>query len=342
MKIAVLFGGRGAEREVSISTGAMVARELRRLGHSIVALDVCADVELDVSPQELFDMNAPISDVKISDTAPEAEEYGGSFFGRNVIEICREADIVFNALHGADGENGRIQAAFDLLGIRYTGTGAQGSMIAMNKNISKQLFKASGIPTPQEIILTAAECRRYGYPEGICLDYPCVVKPCCGGSSVGVSIVSNNEELIKALDIAFKYENEVMIEQYIRGREFSVGIIGSHVLPVIEIIPKQGFYDYANKYQPGYTKEICPAVLDKRMTELMQETAVAVCGVLGLGAYARVDFMMEGKEIYCLEANTLPGMTPTSLLPQEAAAAGVSFGRLLEKIIEESMKLSRR
>lgn len=341
MKIAVLFGGRGTEREVSISTGAMVARELRRIGHSVVAMDVCADVELNVPPRELFNMDVPILDAAIPDTAPEAQTYSTTFFGRNVIEICRAADIVFNALHGADGENGKLQATFDLLGIRYTGTGAQGSMIAMNKNISKQLFKANGIPTPQEIILTAKECEKYGYPEGICLDYPCVVKPCCGGSSVGVSIVNDNAELKKALDIAFKYEPEVMIEQYICGREFSVGVVGSHVLPVIEIIPNSGFYDYANKYQPGYTREVCPAMLDRRTAELMQETAIAVCGVLGLGAYARIDFMMEGKEIYCLEANTLPGMTPTSLLPQEAAAAGVSFGRLLEKIIEESMKLSR-
>lgn len=171
------------------------------------------------------------------------------------------------------------------------------------------------------------------------LTLPCVVKPCCGGSSIGVTIVRDAAEFKKALDEAFHWEDELVIEEYVKGREFSVGVIEGKALPVIEIAPIQGFYDYKNKYKAGSAVETCPAQLSEAVTKQMQQYAVEVTKVLGLGAYSRMDFLLDSREqMYCLEANTLPGMTPTSLLPQEAQAVGVSFEQLCEKLIELSLK----
>ena len=340
MKICVLCGGRSNERDVSLSTGTMVAKALRASGHKVVFLDACEGFELNkMSPSELYDAEIPIAERKISEAAPDVSKYFGrkeGFFGKNVLDICREADIVFNALHGDEGENGMVQAVLDLLGIRYTGSGMQGCILAMNKHLSKQLFIANGIPTPPAVYLTNGisddpDWRRH-------IGFPCVVKPGSLGSSVGVSIVYNDAELDAALREASRFESLVIIEKYIRGREF---IVGGNALPAIEIIPKHGFYDYKNKYQAGCTEEICPAELDEAVAQRMGETAVKVFKVLDLGAYARVDFMMDESGFYVLEANTLPGMTPISLLPQEAKAAGISFNNLLETIIEESLSLKK-
>lgn len=211
-------------------------------------------------------------------------------------------------------------------------------MLAMNKSLSKQLFRTHGIPTPEAVILSESDkCRAAELCEKLGL--PCVVKPASLGSSVGVSIVRTNDEFFAALDSAFSLEHTVIVEKYIKGREFAVGIVGSRVLPAIEIIPKHGFYDYKNKYQPGCTVEICPADIDSDTAERMAEATRKVFRVLGLGAYARADFMVDENGIYCLEANTLPGMTPVSLLPQEAAADKLDFPALLEAIIKESLLL---
>jgi D-alanine-D-alanine ligase len=245
-----------------------------------------------------------------------------------VIALCQEADVVFLALHGENGENGKIQAAFDLLGIRYTGTDYVSSALCMDKGLSKEIFVLYGIPTPRGVKL------KQGEEDDHKMEFPCVVKACCGGSSVGVSIAHNREEYEAAKEEAFRYDKEVVIEEYIKGREFSVGVIDGKALPVIEIAPLQGFYDYKNKYQAGSTVETCPAQLSQEKTEEMQQCAEKVFEALRLKSYARMDFMMnEREEIFCLEANTLPGMTPTSLLPQEAAAQGMDFGQLCEKII---------
>lgn len=341
MKICVLCGGRSSERDVSLSTGTMVARALRASGHRVVFLDACEGFELNgMSPSELYDAELPIAERKISEVSPDVSKYYGrreGFFGRNVLNICREADIVFNALHGGEGENGMVQAVFDLMGIRYTGSGMQGCILAMNKQLSKQLFAANGIPTPPAVYLTDGSSENPDWRRRI--GFPCVVKPGSLGSSVGVSIVHNDAELDTALDEASKFESLVIIEKYIHGREFSVGIVGGKALPAIEIIPKHGFYDYRNKYQADCTEEICPAELDEAVARRMGETALKVFDVLDLGAYARIDFMMDDEGFYVLEANTLPGMTPISLLPQEAKAAGMSFSNLLETIIEESLTL---
>lgn len=241
------------------------------------------------------------------------------------------------ALHGENGENGKIQAAFDLFGIRYTGTGYLGSALAMDKNIAKQFFVANGIPTPGGIRMKRGEQIREFSKTG--LNLPCVVKPCCGGSSIGVSIVRTVEEYEEALEEAFRWEEEILIEDYIEGREFSVGVLEGKALPIIEIAPVEGFYDFKNKYKAGSAVETCPADLPEDVAKEMQKHAVAVCRELGLDAYARMDFLLNDKnEMFCLEANTLPGMTATSLLPQEAAEIGIQYEDLCERLIQISQE----
>lgn len=347
MKIVVLAGGLSTERDVSFKTGEMVTKALRENGHQVILLDVFmgySNKEEDLTG--IFDRAEAVS-VKVAaipETAPDLEkvkaqrkDQSDNFFGPNVIELCRMADIVFMALHGENGENGKIQAAFDLFGIRYTGTGYLGSALAMNKGMAKQLFLKNGIPTPRGTSLKRGEDAAKIEDCGI--HFPCVVKPCSGGSSIGVSIVHDKAEYEQALKEAFRWENELVIEEYVKGREFSVGVIDFQALPIIEIAPVEGFYDYKNKYKAGSTVETCPAELSEQITKEMQGYAEKVAEVLGLNTYSRTDFLLDAEDhIFCLEANTLPGMTPTSLLPQEAKVTGVDFNQLCEKLIESSMR----
>lgn len=347
MKIVVLAGGLSTERDVSFKTGEMVTKALRENGHQVILLDVFmgySDKEEDLTG--IFDRAEAVS-VKVAvipETAPDLEkvkaqrkDQSDNFFGPNVIELCRMADIVFMALHGENGENGKIQAAFDLFGIRYTGTGYLGSALAMNKGMAKQLFLENGIPTPRGTSLKRGEDA--AKIENCGIHFPCVVKPCSGGSSIGVSIVHDKAEYEQALKEAFRWENELVIEEYVKGREFSVGVIDFQALPIIEIAPVEGFYDYKNKYKAGSTVETCPAELSEQITKEMQGYAEKVAEVLGLNTYSRTDFLLDAEDhIFCLEANTLPGMTPTSLLPQEAKVTGVDFNQLCEKLIESSMR----
>lgn len=347
MNIVVLAGGLSTERDVSLSTGTMVSKALRKRGHSVVMLDVFmgyGDEEEDISGifEHSEEANAFLG--QISEEAPDIaqvkamrKDQSECFFGPNVIRICQAADFVFMALHGENGENGKIQAAFDLFGIRYTGSGYLGSALAMDKGISKKMFEAAGIPTPHGISLKKENRDTAFSATGLTL--PCVVKPCCGGSSIGVSIVRTEDEYEAALAEAFRYEDEIIVEDYIQGREFSVGVIKFQALPVIEIAPVEGFYDYKNKYKAGSAVETCPANLPSKIAKRMQEVAVQVCETLGLNSYSRMDFLLDEKDgIFCLEANTLPGMTPTSLLPQEAAQVGMDFGQLCERLIEISQE----
>ena len=347
MKIVVLAGGLSTERDVSFKTGEMVTKALRENGHQVILLDVFmgySNKEEDLTG--IFDRAEAVS-VKVAaipETAPDLEkvkaqrkDQSDNFFGPNVIELCRMADIVFMALHGENGENGKIQAAFDLFGIRYTGTGYLGSALAMNKGMAKQLFLENGIPTPRGTSLKRGEDAAKIETCGI--HFPCVVKPCSGGSSIGVSIVHDKAEYEQALKEAFRWENELVIEEYVKGREFSVGVIDFQARPIIEIAPVEGFYDYKNKYKAGSTVETCPAELSEQITKEMQGYAEKVAEVLGLNTYSRTDFLLDAEDhIFCLEANTLPGMTPTSLLPQEAKVTGVDFNQLCEKLIESSMR----
>lgn len=347
MNIVVLCAGTSTEREVSIVTGHMVCNGLRQKGHNARVLDVFFGTygHDNIDENNFFDgtynLKESVDEISaLTSKINEVKNLRKGFFGKKVLDICQTADIVFMALHGANGEDGKVQAAFDLFEIKYTGTGYLGSALAMDKGMTKQLFLTNDVPTPKGIKLTIGKTEDYvTVIKDAGISYPCVVKPCCGGSSIGVSIPDDDEKLEKALKEAFEFEDNVIVEEYIKGREFSVGVIGDKALPVIEIIPLQGFYDYKNKYQEGMTKEECPANISETLTRKMQEEAVHVSKVLQLDTYSRIDFLCDSEEnIYCLEANTLPGMTPTSLIPQEAAAVGIDFPELCEKLICESMK----
>ena len=339
MKIVVLAGGTSTERDVSLITGSMVYKALKNRGHQAILVDVYLGYEGDTENifEKDIDWSAQVGAISAEDPDLEAikalrKDGGKSFFGPNVLSLCQEADVVFMALHGANGEDGKIQACFELMGIKYTGTDFVSSAMAMDKGITKDIFKAYNIPTPKGIRLKKGETETEKVP------FPCIVKASCGGSSVGVCIARDEAEYEAAKAEAFKYDNEAVIEQYIYGREFSVGVMSGKALPIIEIAPKVGFYDYKNKYQAGSTVETCPAELSEEKTLEIQKAAELVFSALRLKNYARMDFRMNAAgEIFCLEANTLPGMTPTSLLPQEAAAIGIDFVTLCEKIMESAL-----
>ena len=340
MKIVVLAGGISTERDVSFVSGKNVYEALKSKGHQVVLTDVYLGME--EVPDNVFEADVDWTKQigAVSEQCPDIEavkamrkDGGKSFFGPNVLALCQEADVVFVALHGENGENGKIQAAFDLMGIKYTCTDHVSSAICMDKAITKDIFRAYDIPTPAGVYFSKENAQL----EPVTL--PCVVKACCGGSSIGVSVVFTKEEYDAALEDAFSYDAQVVVEQYIKGREFSIGVIEGKALPIIEIAPITGFYDYKNKYQAGSAVETCPADLDEEITVKMQKCAEEVFKALRLKKYARIDFMLdENGKFYCLEANTVPGMTNTSLLPQEAAAVGISFEDLCQKLVEMALE----
>ena len=340
MKIVVLAGGLSPERNVSLSSGCKVCAALRERGHEAALIDMYLGTEAD--PRALFSAPIPEELTRIGRQAPDlaavkASRPGGeNQFGPGVLELCRMADVVFLGLHGTCGEDGRVQAAFDLMGIPYTGAGCLGSAIAMDKDLTKRLVAPLGVSTPKwELVRYGAEdipalTRR--------LELPCVVKPSASGSSIGVSIAHSREELASALTQCLEFGGVCVVEQYIAGREIQVGILEDRALPSIEIIPKAGFYDYENKYQPGAAEEITPAPIPAEWEKRLGEAALAVFRALGLSVYSRADFIVtQDGTPWFLEINTLPGMTPTSLLPQEAAAAGIGYGELCERIIKASL-----
>lgn len=340
MNIIVLAGGNSTEREVSIASGQGVCKALRERNHKAVLLDPyfgASKKEENLFPAE-YDVDKAADTMReMSSKLEEIMKTRKGFFGPNVLEICKEADIVFLALHGANGEDGKVQSVLDLMGIKYTGSGPLSSGMAMDKGITKMVFEAKGVPTPKGITLEKGKCSSQLADYG--MGFPVIVKPCCGGSSVGVCIANNQTEYQAALLEAFSYENEVVVEQFITGREFSVAVVDKKAYPVIEIAPLQGFYDYKNKYQAGSCVETCPAEISSALTKEMQKYAEMGYEALNLQAYARLDFLMDDEgNMYCLEANTLPGMTPTSLIPQEAKAIGMDYPQLCEKLIEVSLK----
>ncbi len=347
MRIVVLAGGTSTERDVSISSGLLVSAALREKGHQVVLLDVFTGYEKDIfDVDELFQQNYSFTDsAGVGETISDIDEIRENrrdktnrFIGENVIDICSNADITFFALHGGEGENGKLQATFDLLGLKYTGSGYLGSALAMNKGLTKSVLIQNKVLTPRgEIFSSPEEAAAWN-------TFPCVVKPCSGGSSVGITIVETQQDFKESVKEAFSYgETEIVVEQYVKGREFSVGVLGGKALPPIEIIPKEGFYDYKTKYQAGAAIEVCPADITPEQDAVMREAAVKTYEALHLESYARVDFILDGdNNAYCLEANTLPGMTPTSLLPQEAAVEGIGYADLCERIIENSLQKYNR
>ena len=339
MKIVVLAGGISTERDVSLVSGRDIYRALKENGHQAILLDLFLGLpEPERALDQLFGaaIDWAASICSVSAEAPDLESVKAlrpgyrSLLGPHVLELCTMADIVFLALHGSNGEDGRIQALFDLMGIRYTGTGHVSSAISMDKDLTKRMFHALEVPTPPGV--TAVKGQPFMLPDEV--GFP------CGGASVGVYRADDPDSLAKALEEAFSYEDQVVVERCIIGREFSIGVIDGKALPIIEIAPLEGFYDYKSKYQAGSTIETCPADLPEDTAARMQKHAEEACAAVGIEGYARVDFMLDARTgaDYALEINTLPGMTPTSLLPQEAAAIGYSFPQLCEWILQVSMK----
>lgn len=345
MRIVVLAGGLSMERNVSLSSGTRICRALRARGHQAALVDLFLGLEgYDGAPESIFDApDGLCGDFSVAREEPDLDAVRASrkdksenIFGKDVLRVCAMADVVFIALHGACGEDGRVQAAFDLLGIPYTGSGYLGSAIAMDKDLTKRVVAPLGVKTPAWMLVES---------DGMDIDavcaqakLPCVVKPDDSGSSIGVSIANDEAELRAALEAAAREGSRILIEQYIRGREVQIGILGDKALPSIEIIPAEGFYDYRNKYQPGAAKEITPAEIPAETEQRLADAALTVFHALNLSAYSRADFILDAEgELWFLEINTLPGMTPTSLVPQEAAAVGISYSELCEQIIAAAL-----
>jgi len=342
MNIAVLAGGYSPERDVSLTSGSLIANALIDEGHNVCLADVYLGIDGTDDAKSLFNKEKkPIH--KVTHSVPDLDALkassgnGDALIGKGIIDLCRAADVVFLALHGAMGENGQLQATLDSYGIKYTGSGYVGSLLAMDKDISKKMFVGAGVNTPEWMYISAKQVDIDEIEQRI--GYPCVVKPCCCGSSVGISIPENRAELENALKKAEKYEDSILIEKKISGREFTVGILDGEVLPAVEIIPTEGFYDYKNKYQAGKTVELCPAPIDDDLMAILAEQTRLAFDALRLSGYSRFDYIVDkdGKP-WCLEANTRPGMTPTSLLPQMAAAVGISYGKLCCKIVDLALK----
>ncbi len=328
LRITVLMGGASAERDVSLASGLRIVQALSARGHVVTALDPATGV---LSPAELDVLRRS----NVGTEPPSLEALAGLGGGRlrdDLISMpeIRDADVVFLALHGGQGEDGTIQALLDMAGVRYTGSGHLASALAMDKDLSKTLFRAAGVQT--------AEWLMAPQPAALVeqsLGLPVVVKPSKQGSTVGLSIVRDVVDLDAAVAEAFKYDDEVMIERFIAGRELTVGVIGEEALPVGEIKPMKEIYDYECKYTAGMAVEEFPANLSPSVTNKLQEQSLRAFRALKLRGYARVDFRLDARgECYCLEANTLPGMTALSLIPQGAAAAGMGFEELCERIVQ--------
>ena len=328
MKIAVLAGGLSPEHDVSMTSGALVANALAKRGHSVALCDVYLPMsnsrQAVFGGTEKFEYEIPPVPTSVSKMRKMYAD--GRLIGDGVIDFCREADVVFTALHGGAGEDGHIQALLEMLGIKFTGSDMASCHAAMDKHISKLICEKAGLDAPPCVIVKKGEAA----PD---IELPAVVKPCSCGSSVGVTFVYEKDALKAALDEAFKYEERVIIEKKIEGREFSVSVLGGRALPSVEILPKSGTYDFISKYKSGLTEEICPGRLDESEEKEIERLTLTAHGALGLGDYSRSDFIYgyDGK-FYYLETNALPGMTKNSLLPMSARAAGIEYEELCEKI----------
>jgi D-alanine-D-alanine ligase len=331
LRVVVLFGGVSEERDVSIASAAQVIPALRERGHEVVAMDTAHGVLSNEQEAELLTG-------KVAALPPDASSL--AVVRRTPAHILpspdlASADVYFLALHGGTGENGSIQAMLDMANIPYTGSSALGSAIAMDKDISKRLYLKAGIPTPAWC-MTAA----YSQQDLNALGLPLVVKPNAQGSTVGLSIIHSHAELDKAIDLASHFGDEIMLEQFIAGRELSVGVLEGQALGVGEIaLDPDAIFDYESKYQSGLVKEIFPADIPPAIYKQAQELAGRAHKVLKLSGYSRTDFRLDAQgKLWCLETNTLPGMTSTSLMPQSAAVMGISFPELCERICQLALR----
>lgn len=306
--IVVLQGGNSPEREVSLTSAKAVADELRRLGYQVTELD----------PSDFPVLGDLLTQLDVL-----------------------KPDMIFNALHGGTGENGEIQALLELTGYSFTGSAAKACVLTMDKYVCKLIVREEGIPVPDSVLMRYDMLSDYNDPsdyQGFVdkLSLPLIVKPVDAGSSVGISLVKDITGLKPAVEEAFRYCSSILLEQYIPGRELTVTILDGKALPVVEIKPLDGWYDYQNKYNKGRTEYIVPARLETATSELMQLYAQRIFKAVGCRSYARIDFRFDGSKAWFLEVNTLPGMTSLSLTPMAARAAGLSFGDLLTKIINST------
>ncbi len=330
------MGGTSAERDVSLASGLRVAEALRQRDHEVVTLDTARGTLSAKDERQL------LSKGNVVKREPPSQEELARMAAETLPQMLRalpslkEADVVFLGLHGGYGEDGTIQALLDMAGIRYTGSGHLASALAMDKDLSKHLFRRAGVQTANWSMARTdqgADEQLRGMP------LPVVVKPSKQGSTVGLSVVKRREDLAAAITEAFKFDDEVMIEQFVPGRELTVGILADDALPVGEIIPKHEIYDYECKYTVGMAEEVFPAQIPSDRAREAQDLARRAFQALKLRGYARIDFRMtEDGSLFCLEANTLPGMTQTSLIPQAAAAAGISFPELCERIAMQAVE----
>ena len=346
MKIVVLSGGFCTERHVGLVSGSGVCRALREKGHQAIFVDMFMGLEnYHGSLEDIFDApDGLLEKVAIEETAPDLEavraarqDKSPSLLGKDVLKVCAMADAVFLAMHGANGEDGRIQATLDLVGVPYTGSGYLGSAMAMDKAVTKRMMDSLGIRTAPwvDVHYTKDDIPRLTQE----LMVPCAVKMVNGGSSIGMALPDTREELEKALYDLLPYGGHVVVEKKIKGREIQIAVLGDTYLPAVEIIPNGEYFDYVCKYQKGGAEEICPAPISDEEWRQVGEMALKLHQGLGLAVYSRSDFLLDAEgKAWCLEINTLPGMTPTSLVPQEAAQVGLSYADLCEKIVRDSIE----
>jgi D-alanine-D-alanine ligase len=331
MRIAVLFGGTSEERDVSIASAAQIIPALRELGHEVHAVDTATGRLPPAEEHRL--LTSGVAPAPPTTQAMDALRSRSIALSPSSFDV-RDVDVVFLALHGGAGEDGRLQAMLDLAGLSYTGSNHIASAAAMDKDLSKRLFRVAGVPTADWRMapVSAAEV-------GDSLGWPVIVKPNKQGSTVGLTLVRAPSGLEGAIQAAHRFDDEVMVERYIPGREFTVGILEDRALPVGEIVAPGEIFDYQSKYQRGGAREVFPAEISAAETSRVQDYALRAHRALKLGVYSRVDFRRDAAgEYWCLEANALPGMTATSLLPQAARAAGIGFPQLLERICRGAVK----
>ena len=343
MKILVLMGGISAERDVSLVSGEAIVKALKSVGHQVMALDTA-------QAQKLLPDKGKFLSEGIKEEPPDVSELErkGKQLALEAIHSFdfSEVDVVFLALHGGQGEDGTIQALLDLTGKPYTGSGVLSSALAMDKAMSKKIFEREEILTPQWFLLEESELSDIPFvSEKISksFGFPCVVKPNDQGSTVGLTIVERSEDIKNAIQFAHKYSDFILVEKFISGRELTVGILGDMALPVVEIIPEHGIYDYECKYTHGKSNYVCPAKISPEKTKEIQFIGLKAFKALRCEDYARVDFRYgDDDRFYCLEVNTLPGMTDTSLVPKAAKAWGIDFPVLVDRIARMALQKRKR
>ncbi len=326
LKIAVLLGGTSEERDVSIASGAQVVAALRRRGHQVVTVDTALGLLDEDAERALLEARVGLEPPERTALVRMRGQDAGAVLSQAQLG---DQDLLFLALHGGTGENGTLQTLLDLAELRYTGSGRVGSAVAMDKDLSKRLFRAAGVPTA-DWLMAPVDAQTVADTLG----FPVIVKPSQQGSTVGLSKVSRAEDLQPAIELALRYDREVMIERFVAGRELTVGVLGDQPLAVGEIVLGQsGVFDYTSKYQPQGAVEVFPAEVSPEIAEEARRLALAAHRALKLDGYSRADFRLDAEgRLWCLEVNTLPGMTATSLLPQSAAAVGIDFDELCERI----------